>query len=302
MTLILIHIKFLHTHIKKNFIKLYVYTYIYLYIVLLSIFFVRYNIINSLHNFLLNNNLIQYNNYIYIYVIIIIVFILKALIANFFKKNLTQVFYTIVYNTIYIYAMIYLCNFIIFKNFLIFVLVMLFNFYIIIFLNKIFLKHFFKIFFFSNFINFLDFLQIFLILNMTIVKKNIKSYIIHICLLFIYIYSMHQIHIFTRSTVDINNIQFIKINYFTIVDNYYDTFFVKSNIFILHNYINEINIIFQNFFEKIFFYNNVCVGIYNYNFYQTYQIYVNVFLLLFLIMFFKIKIFKINNINKFIKI
>lgn len=294
-------------------------------LLLISFICVRYNIINSIHNFSLANIINQYLCYIKYFILSIVVYICRYIISIVSKKDTIKYIY---------YIPIIFC--IIIFILIIYFLINYFGFGNVIICNKTYITllkiacicitlMFVDSFYFGVFLIFLlvintnwlfiylltTILYIFLINSNTICKNAIHW--IHICLLFFLCFSILQYYVIYNDNVTDNYTIYensIKINQITkCVYIYFNfdclSFFknVFTNIFIdiqSNTIIRPKDIFYKNvFYKNVFEYYNIYFEKFNYNeqifiSFIFYQIFLN-FSLLSLLLFF-VKVLKKKNI------
>ena len=257
-----------------------------LFITFISILFVRYNIINSVHNFINNNNQDQYDFYVIIIILFVLIITMLLLLLKTDTKNiicflnktvLFLLFYIFIYNILFggffktrsVFYMLYIIT-------TIYVLNLYLN------IEK---KQIFYIIFLQNF----SILYICILNIIQNITKTIGNYKIEHIIILLILFVINQQNLIFSGCFFLQNITHIKINctmHIEVSKYYLD--FLKENSFL--EYIN--NNIFNSIFEKNILTKN-SVEFYNYNNQMLYQTCFNIIHYMVLILIIKLFLTKL---------
>ncbi len=262
---------------------------IYLCVFITTLVFVRFNIINSIHNFVnieSQNQFLFYIKYIYICVVLCIMYLL-------YNYKIKYIYFVSTYFVIITYVMYsYILYIYIFKNNFNINFLYTYNYILVLiyFLNKneyvICYTPILIPFFFKN-VSYIDSLLFFIVVGiLAIFKKNFNNTnkYIHISLIIILYFIWHQLYIFnfTCNSIIYTNLVLIKLNYACIntyvymYDFYYNIFFnIKLYLLYMMEVKSSLNIFinnsFKSVFEKSMLIHNSLYEMYNYNLQQLDQ-------------------------------
>lgn len=274
------------------------YCVVYFCALLLSIFCVRFNIINSVHNFVNVQSQNQFFYYICIFIFILLLKIIKSVIMYNYelqKHKLLSVLgksFSLLLLILYIYIFIN----IFFKNFSFFFFLNLSIksflqcslIFILLYYNNNFYKKTYILYtiiillFFKNF-NYLDFFLIFSIFYFlkNFFKKNFFMKMHHVFLILFFFFTLHQTYNFETDFLYFNNLNLmlLKSTDFTYIDIFlkslnfdiylnFTNFFIKNNINVCDLFHLNNSSLFSYIFEKkMFLFKNINLyEFYNYNF------------------------------------
>lgn len=233
---------------------------IYLFILLLLIS--RFNIINSLHSFVVLNNFEQYSYLFFCYIFILFYYILslytKDLNLKYFKKVYSlSIFFKIFFN-LYVYKIfLELINFMLNYNSFIEFLYFYKNINYIVFMCFSLLWLNFKIYYYFLLLmfSFSELILLFLVFSF-LFSKNFNYYKFHFLFLFFIIVVYFKINFLDFSFKSINYN-----NYVTYINIKINNLFLKKTIWYLNNTWNNINI----FFFDVYYIENLNSSIINYS-------------------------------------
>jgi len=272
----------------------YNYIYIYICVFLLSIFCVRFNIINSVHNFVNIQSQNQFFYYICIFVFIILIFLLKNIVLKSYNNYNLVFILDNSFNMFLFLLYLFILKNVFFKNYnycfflhfsiknyicsILLVLLIYFNSKNYKYIHIIFLLNILFLF------NGLDYLNCWLILFLSFFLKNFfkKNYFLkihHLLLILFLFFTLHQIYNFKKDYYTYYNfdLSLIKTSNFTYIECLLKN--INSNLnlvnFFFKNNINVCSVInfgelpfFSYIFEKrIFLLKSLnLLELYNYNF------------------------------------
>jgi cytochrome c biogenesis factor len=251
-----------------------------------SVLFVRFNLINSIHNFISAESQNQFLYYVAIFIVIALFVKLRYLLfinnTHVFKKkklllNSPYIFlkYLIVLYLLYT-LLLFSKNININSKYMYHYMVMLMVIYHLNFIKKNTIIISIVVFLFYKNVTYTDLVLLNLCLLFFSFYKNINMYL-HITVLYFFYVTLHQIYLFNFDFINLLNTSLffvkydsllISVNYYNyIVDNNYITA-LRQNLFFLLNNANNNPILenfFKNIFEKKIFLNSGMFELFSYN-------------------------------------